>query len=274
MDVILGIDIGGSTTKIVGFTAKNNMLGSLQVKATDQVTSMYGAIGNFLRTYSIPLRDVSKIVLTGVGASYITGSVYEVPTVKIDEFRAIGLGGCTLSALDRALVVSMGTGTAFVRVSDGEVTHIGGSGVGGGTLMGLSSELLHENNISNVSLLAEKGDLSNVDLLIKDISNVQIPNLPPNATASNFGNIKNTATSSDKALGLVNMVFQAIGTMSFLACYNTPIKDIVLTGALTVLPQARDVFDGLSKLYRLNFTIPPLSIYATAIGAAVSFLES
>jgi type II pantothenate kinase len=274
LDVILGIDIGGSTTKIVGFSSKNHMIGTLQVKATDQVTSMYGAIGNFLRTYGIPLKDVYKIVLTGVGASYIAGNVYEVPTVRIDEFRAIGLGGSTLTSLDNVLVVSMGTGTAFVRVTGSEVTHIGGSGVGGGTLLGLSRELLHESEIGNIAQLAETGELGNVDLLVSDISDTQIPNLPPNATASNFGNLKNSATSSDKALALINMVFQTIGTMSFLACYNTPIKDIVLTGALTVLPQADKVFAELGRLYKLNFIIPPLSIFATAIGAAVSYLET
>lgn len=273
MDVILGIDIGGSTTKIVGFSSKE-MLGTLQVKATDQITSMYGAIGNFLRTYSIPLKSVSKIVLTGVGASYISDNVYEVPTVKTDEFKAIGLGGLKLSNLDTALVVSMGTGTAFVRASEGEVTHIGGSGVGGGTLLGLASELLNERDIARISELAEQGDLKNVDLLVSDISNVRMPSLPDNATASNFGNIKSVATNSDKAIGLINMVCQAVGTMSFLACHNSSIKDIVLTGALTVLPQAKDVFSDLSELYKLNFIIPPLSIYATAIGAAVSYIES
>ena len=48
MDVILGIDIGGSTTKIVGLNTRGNVLSMLRVRAEDQVTSLYGALGNYL----------------------------------------------------------------------------------------------------------------------------------------------------------------------------------------------------------------------------------
>ncbi len=43
MDVILGIDIGGSTTKIVGLQADGSVISMLRVRAEDQVTSLYGA---------------------------------------------------------------------------------------------------------------------------------------------------------------------------------------------------------------------------------------
>ena len=48
MKATIGIDIGGSTTKIAGFTEEKKLLGTLQVKASDQITSLYGALGRFL----------------------------------------------------------------------------------------------------------------------------------------------------------------------------------------------------------------------------------
>ena len=40
MDVILGIDIGGSTTKIVGLRTDGSVISMLRVRAEDQVTSL------------------------------------------------------------------------------------------------------------------------------------------------------------------------------------------------------------------------------------------
>lgn len=272
MGIILGIDVGGSTTKIVAFRNRNEMIGCLQVKATDQLTSLYGAIGHFTNKYKLSLNDVTKIALTGVGASFIKEDIYGIPTFKVDEFKAIGLGGSMLSKLDQALVVSMGTGSAYVRVINDQVTHIGGSGIGGGSLLGLSSKLINENDIATIASIAEKGDLTKVDLTIQDISKEIIPKLPPATTASNFGHIKSEATKEDMAYGVINMVFQTIGMLAVFACLDSPIRDVVLTGALTALPQTESVFEEVSKLYSINFIVPPYAVFGTAIGATVPYL--
>ena len=80
MGVILGIDIGGSTTKIVGLRPDGGMISMLRVRAEDQVTSLYGALGNYLITNGLALADVRRVVLTGVGASYVEGDIYSLPT--------------------------------------------------------------------------------------------------------------------------------------------------------------------------------------------------
>ena len=92
MDVILGIDIGGSTTKIVGLRTDGGVISMLRVRAEDQVTSLYGALGNYLTSNRLSLRDVRRVVLTGVGASYVEGDIYGLPTCKVDEFSASGTG--------------------------------------------------------------------------------------------------------------------------------------------------------------------------------------
>ena len=130
MSIILGIDIGGSTTKIVGLRSDGTTIAMHRVQAQDPITSLYGAMGNFLFTNRLQLGDVSRIALTGVGASYIDDDIYGIPTEKVEEFAAVGVGGLALSGQDRAVVVSMGTGTAFIWAEKGKpVRHLCGSGV-------------------------------------------------------------------------------------------------------------------------------------------------
>ena len=269
MSVILGIDVGGSTTKTVGFSSSGNLIGCLHVEASDQITSLYGAVGHFLRQWKIDLSDVIKIFLTGVGASFITEDIYNIPTQNISEFQAIGHGGLYLAKKKEAFVVSMGTGTAFVRASKNDIIHIGGSGVGGGTLLGLSSKILDKDDVKSILALAENGHAENTDLLVHEILNHEIPSLPPNFTASNFGNIKSTASDGDFAAGIVNMIFQTIGIMAAFATRNDRIKDVILTGTLTTLPQAQEIFTAIGEMYDIRFIMPKQAIYATAIGAVM-----
>lgn len=273
MKIILGIDVGGSTTKIVACDQNLNLLNTLQVQANDQLTSLYGAIGHFLQKYDYTLSDISQIVLTGVGATLIQKDIYQIPTAKVNEFEAIGFGGLKLANLDEALVVSMGTGTAYVKATKNSVTHIGGSGVGGGTLLGLSNRLFHETNVETITQLAQKGNLNNVDLTIKDISNIKIPTLPQDTTASNFGKYKESANKEDLATGLINMVYQTIGMLASFALVDSENKTAILTGTLTTLPQAKPIFNALSAFQNIKFITPPNAVFATAIGAVITYYK-
>ena len=267
MGIILGVDIGGSTTKIVG-VRNDECIGMLQVRAADQITSMYGAIGNFLSKHKLELEDISSITLTGVGASFIDGQVYGIETRKLNEFYAIGYGALRLTGLCDALVVSMGTGTAFVKASGGDVTHLGGSGVGGGTVLGLASQILGKSDIDAILALADKGDLGNIDLSVRDILGKEVQSLPSDLTAANFGKIKSTALDSDVALGIINMVFETAGMLAVFALRDDAIRDIILTGTLATFPQAEMVFSKFNRLTGYNFIIPQDAVYATALGAA------
>ena len=270
MRVILGIDIGGSSTKIVGLTESGTVIGMLRIKAEDPLTSLYGALGNFLKTHSLSLGEIRHIALTGVGASYIDGGIFGVPTVKVDEFPSVGVGGLALSEKEKAVVVSMGTGTSLLWAErGGEIRHIIGSGIGGGTLSGLSELITGVHQYALIRKLCQDGDLSNIDLTIGDMSKGNVGTLPPEATAANFAKLSGDATSADKLRGLVNLVLQAIGTMSVLACQNCGTNTVVLTGALTMLPPARETFDLFTALYGVDFIIPENATFATAIGAAL-----
>lgn len=273
MSVIIGIDVGGSTTKIVGYTDKAKLIGMLKVEAADPQTSAYGALGKFINENNLQLSDVQQIILTGVGAAQFKKKVYNVPASSVDEFEAIGLGGLALSNKKEGLIVSMGTGTAFVRAGKKGIFHIGGSGVGGGTVVGLCGELCGVKSFRSVVSLAEKGRLEKVDLNIGDISSKKISNLTKDITASNFGKMEDGLVPADMAAGVLNMVFQTVGMMAVFACRNENMKDVVLTGTLSQVPLAKKTFEMLRNMHGVNFTIPKHAIYATATGAALSYLR-
>ena len=272
MGIVLGIDIGGSTTKIAGYLESGQRVGTLRVEASDRLTSLYGAIGNFLSTRSIALNDVACFVITGVGAALVEGDIYGIRTERIDEFVAIGNGGLALSGKEEALVVSLGTGTAFVRAGRLGCVHIGGSGVGGGTLAGLSWHIFHENDHGAMARLAEQGDLSKVDLMISDICTNEVGTLPSHITASNFGKITSAASKEDIAMGLVNMVFQTVGMLSVFALKNDKVKDVVLTGSIANMSLAPKIMSVVEEISDVKFFIPENATFATAIGAALPFV--
>ncbi len=274
MRVVIGIDVGGSTTKIVGYTESGKLVSMLKVEAADPMTSAYGALGKFINQNNLELGEIAQIILTGVGAALFAKDIYGIPTTRVDEFQAIGLGGLALSGKKEALVVSMGTGTAFVRAGKHGIQHIGGSGVGGGTVAGLCGKLCGATSFRTVTEMARTGSLDKVDLNIKDISAAEIPTLPPNTTASNFGKLEDSASSEDITLGVLNMTFQTIGMMAVFACRNDRVKDVILTGTLSQVPFAKKVFQALHKMHGVRFIFPKNALYATAAGAALSYLNT
>ena len=274
MDVILGIDIGGSTTKIVGLRTDGSVVSMLRVRAEDQVTSLYGALGNYLTSSGLTLQDVRRVVLTGVGASYVDGDIFGLPTCKVDEFSASGTGALALSGQEQAVVVTMGTGTAFMWAErGGAVRHLCGSGIGGGTLGGLCRKLVGMERFGQIKKLAEQGDLGQVDLTIVDIICYFAPTLDPTLTAANFGNLAEDASPADLAAGAVNLVLQAIGTMTVLACQCCDTRTVVLTGSMTTLSQVKPNFENFEKLYGIHYIVPENATFATAIGAGLCSLK-
>ncbi|MCL2224128.1 MAG: pantothenate kinase [Defluviitaleaceae bacterium] len=267
--MVLGIDVGGSTTKIVGF-CKGECAGMLQVEAGDSVTSAFGAFGKFCAEYSVRMGDIEKIMVTGVGAAGLEKGMYDIPTTRVDEFMAIGIGGLKLAALSDAFIISAGTGTALVKASASEIKHLGGSGVGGGMLLNLCERFAGVHSYAGITDIAKNGDLSAIDLRLCDISREKIGNLPPDTTVSNFGNLRDNAKPADFVLGFMNMIFESVGMMAIFATLGSDVKDIVLIGALSGAEHAAVVFQNLAKIHHVKFHIPKDAIFATAVGAALS----
>ena len=269
--IVIGIDVGISTTKIVGIDEKGMVISPIRIKATDPITSLYGAFGKYLHDNKIKLDEIEHVMLTGVGAAYIDEHIYGLPTSKSEEFIADGLGAKYESKLDRMIVVSMGTGTSLVKCDGENIKNIGGIGIGGVTLAGLSRIMLKTDDIKQITNLAKDGDVSKINLLIKDISAKPLPGLPMSAVASLFSNAKTNASREDIAKGLIWMVLQCIGSATILSSLESGIKDFVLIGNLSLLPLCREVYPAMEKVYGVRFHVPKYSEFCTAIGAALDY---
>ena len=273
MNTVIGIDVGGSTTKIVGFrriNGKKELIDPLFVSATDPITSAYGAFGKFIDHNGISLGEIERVLMTGVGSSHLKREMYGLPTVSVPEFDSIGRGGLYLSSLDDCLVVSMGTGTAIVHARKDKIEYLGGTGVGGGTLMGLSKLLIGAESVEHIVDLAKEGDLGKIDLRIGDISAVDLGSVPNELTAANFGNVSDIAERQDLASGVMNLVYETIGMCSIFAARSRGVREIVLTGNLTQFDFCKRKFEDFNRMYDgIHFSIPSLAQYATVIGTAL-----
>lgn len=276
MRTVIGIDIGGSTTKIMGFRTDGNtktLIEPLFVRATDALTSVYGAFGKFTVQNDLALSEIDRVLMTGVGSSFIDKPLYSLNCEKVSEFQSVGNGGLYLSGLDDSIVVSMGTGTALIHAWNTEhgteTEYLGGTGVGGGTLLGLSRKMIGVDTIEHLEQLASEGDLGQVDLRIRDISNDHTFQINDEITASNFGKLSDLATPNDIALGIANMVAETIAMLAVFAARRYNLKNVVLTGNLTAIPSITRVFENLEATFGVRFVIPEHSQYATVIGAAL-----
>lgn len=271
MGIVVGIDIGGSTTKIAGFR-EGKMLIPVQISADSAVASLFGAFGKFLYDNNLQLTDIGQVNLTGVGSSEIKQNIYGVPTYRVDEFSANGVGGGYFAGNKKGfMVVSMGTGTSFVEVRNNVPRHIGGIGIGGGTITGLSKLMLNTNDVDKIQELASGGKVGNIDLRIGDISKNPLPGLDLEITASNFGKASSRANCEDKAAGIVHMVIETICQTAVLISNGTDIRDFVLIGNLINFPECWNVCEMIKTMYpQVNFIIPENGEYGTAIGTALA----
>ena len=275
---VIGIDVGGSTTKIVGFktdeSGQNILISPFIVRATDPITSIYGAFGKFTADNQLALSDIDRIMITGVGSTHMQQPIYSLNCCKVAEFSSAALGGLYLSKLDEAIIVSMGTGTALIHAKkeeDGRTTteYLGGTGVGGGTLLGLTKKMTGIDTIEHIEGICEEGNLKNIDLRVGDISkNAKFTGVNENLTASNFGKLSDMASAGDIALGVANMVAETIAMMAIFAARGHGIKNVVLIGNLTTIKPVRDVFENLAS-FGINFIIPENASFGTGIGAAL-----
>ncbi|NLA15992.1 MAG: pantothenate kinase [Bacteroidales bacterium] len=275
----LGLDFGSTLTKMAlvksGVKDSPLPLAVFKYKTNDNLGDFYEALAAFLNKENIPLHSIKSISATGTHSNLVKKTLFGIPVTVVPEVDSIGQGGLLLSGLDRALIVNMGTGTTYVEATPEEIRHLGGTGMGGGTLTGLGQCILGTSSVSEIVRKASHGNLERVDLLIRDITQQKLDFLPPNLTAANFGKIGHSlytqeaqqATKEDLALAIINLVFQAIGSMAVMVCKSCHKKNVVFVGTLTRIPQIEKIYSVFSKVYGLQFIVPPFAVYGTALGS-------
>lgn len=237
----LGIDFGASYVDAVLFDGKK-----------------------ILKTWSVEKSKFTKNWL-----KQLAGQPQVTTTREKNELECLGRGGLWLAKLNSAVVVSCGTGTAVVWARENQPTiHLGGTGVGGGTIQGLGKLILKTKKVEEIFKLAVKGNKTKVDLTVGDIVGQGIGLLPPEATAANFGKL-NSFKKEDLAQSLIGMAAETIGLISCLAAKQTGEREIVFVGRVSTNKLVQKYLNQVCGLFKLSPVFPNQAEYATALGAAI-----
>lgn len=261
--MIIGVDVGATATKIVAMEGDRLVFEKSFLASGDNICRV---IENAIIESGFSTEKVELLALTGVGAEKCRFESILAPLISVPEIEATGEGGTWLTGVKDAVVVSIGTGTSLVLAKNGVCRHIGGSGVGSGTLRGLSKKLFGTDSLIELFTLAEKGSRYTVDITIGDLFS-GTDTLPRDLTASNLAKASEEASSADWAKAVINTVLEVAGSHGALACAGFGVDTVILTGGVTVTSLAADIYDNFERLYKLRYIIPPHSAYATAIGA-------
>jgi len=233
-------------------------------------------VAEILAEGGLAIQNLRQLAVTGGRHRHLPPWIAECQIVGVGEIPAIGRGGqlaaaaAGLSADDRLLVVSAGSGTAAVFAHGELYQHVSGSGVGGGTLLGLSRLLLHTVNPAEIDALAQAGDPNGADLSLSDVISGPIGSLPPDATAVNFGRVGRSdiaVSRADLAAALVTLVGQVIGVTAINSARARQAEHIIVTGHLLDMPSLRRVLERVGEFYGTALTLAANPGYATALGA-------
>lgn len=257
--LVLGVDIGASTTKLA-LVKGGRCIKALRVPDGQPLEEALAAFGT---------TGVRRVAVTGVGASYLSDGLCNLPTAHVDEFLALSRGASRLARNFNCLVVSVGTGTSFTRVTPFRARHVGGTGIGGALLKGLAEQLCEVSDMREFQELAAQGDLHAVDVQLQDVCKGTLGNLKPSNTVANLGKIGKESEKADLAAGLCHLIFESIGVMAAFAVQKHLTRTVVMVGTITDWPIAEQSLSAVAALHRVRFLTPDNAPFATAIGAAM-----
>jgi type II pantothenate kinase len=198
----------------------------------------------------------SRIGLTGGGAPSLARRL-SLDTTAVQEFEAWGTGSHALLREQgqqrdgRHLLVSVGTGTSAMLVEGDRVTRVGGTALGGGTLLGLGAALTGAGDFERLVALAAEGDRRRVDLLVSDIYSAGALPLPGALTASSFAKLaapgrREPVEPRDLAHALVGLIGENVGLICAALAAATGVRRIVFGGTtLRANPLLVEILRGL-----------------------------
>ncbi|KUP08392.1 hypothetical protein Q73_06550 [Bacillus coahuilensis m2-6] len=255
----IGVDAGGTLCKLV---IEDN--GKLHYKRfpTEHI--------NMIKSL-VSFDSFSTIHITG-GASHKLVDIFP-RAVQVSEFKSIALGTNILLQKEKwsassFMLVSVGTGTSIHFVSEEKVERVTGTGIGGGTLVGLGT-LLGAKDFEEIMKWSRLGDRTKVDLTVKDIyGNGEAP-LNALLTASNFAKTVHQSTSrNDHMVGIINMVAEVILVLALEAAKAYEVNDFVFIGSTFYQNDVlKERIAMLQTEFKFHSIILEQGMYAGALGA-------
>lgn len=260
----IGIDAGGTLIKVAILDKDGRTFKKYPSSEIDGVISMLNS-------------DYAKedIYLTGGKAEYISEKLNFDVTSSI-EFDATFRGLTQLLKeadmdLDRYVYLNVGTGTSFHQATRDSQKRVGGSGVGGGTMTGLSYLLTGIGDFDKIIERAKDGLRDNVDLKVHHIYNGRPSPIPGDLTASNFGNILNaqkTASAEDQLIAVIGLVAETVTAMAINLADAFDTKNMVFIGSTLLNNEVMtDIIYRYSELKNARAFVVPNGEYSGALGA-------
>lgn len=260
----IGIDAGGTITKIA-----YEEEGRIHVKSYPNTE-----ITMLMQWLQLTAPD-TKLFITGGKSAEIEQNVNIHYTV-VDEFQALVKGTRFLLETEKKwtnqpfILANIGTGTSILHVTPDSFERLFGSGIGGGTWMGLGKLIAGLDNFHDLVKLAAKGDHTKSDLLVRDIYTPNPPPINGDLTAANFGKAhKNSdADVSDHMAALTQMIGETILQFAGQAAVFNIIETIVFTGStLNGNIKLKQVLSAFQHTLPYTPVFLERGAYAGAIGA-------
>tara|TARA_Y100000748_G_scaffold259415_1_gene226744 strand:- start:45 stop:875 length:831 start_codon:yes stop_codon:yes gene_type:complete len=217
--------------------------------------------------------DVNFLAVTGGKHLSLGNKIDSTNIIHVNEIDAVGEGAIRLSGLNNqnpTIIVSAGSGTACILSRDGSFMHCSGTGVGGGTVLGLSKLLLGTTNPDEIAKLAKEGNETGVDLILEDVVSGPIGELPSDTTAVNFGKIsklESEISKQDIAAGIVNLVGQTAARIATSVATTFNAKEIVVVGRSPSFNGLKNSLEQAASIMGFSPHFPKNGEYASALGA-------
>jgi type II pantothenate kinase len=257
-----GADVGATLVKLALRDASGRITtAALPADSLDAVAERLGELAP------------ERIGLTGGGAPQLAKQLAR-PTAIVGEFEAWATGARALLGSEpppRFLVVSLGTGTSVMLVEPDAVTRVGGTALGGGTIVGLGAALCGERDFDEIAALARRGDRRNVDLLVADIYPAGEFLLPGDINAASFAKLARegaAAAAADLAHGIMGLVGENVGIVCAGLAQRLGVELIVFGGStLRANPALNAILGGVCAMLGRSPHFLADGQYAGAFGA-------
>ena len=217
--------------------------------------------------------DINLLAVTGGKHLNLGYKIESTKVIHVNEIDAVGEGAMSLSGLsdkNPTIIISAGSGTACILAQEGNFLHCSGTGVGGGTVLGLSKLLLGTTDPAVIAELAKAGNKSRVDLILEDVVSGPIGELPLDTTAVNFGKISridSEISKQDIAAGIVNLVGETAARIATSVATTFNAKEIVVVGRSPSFNGLKNSLEQAASLMGFSPHFPENGEYASALGA-------
>lgn len=268
MGTAVGVDVGATLAKLsVRDPQGETRFELLASDALDEVVRQVLAM------------QPHRVGLTGGGAAELAQRLGG-ESARVNEFAAWGSGAAALlerhglRPRERHLLVSVGTGTSVMLVDGLAVTRVGGTALGGGTIVGLGALLAGTGRFAELAELAERGARQRVDLLVSDIYRAGEIALAGDLTAASFGKLARGMRDGErpKPEDLAHALMGLVGENVALICAGlaaaTQVRTVVFAGStLRANPALVDTLRVISAALGREPIFLPEGEFAGALGA-------